>query len=166
MDSKEISSPALDADHHRRNPKTAWLEFKDQLTSWLWAHKDGQSRWTLEMDEALRRASALHPPTTVAGLHKQALHQSILKNALVKAYGRHYPAIISQHPNTDARDAAGHVVPFGTQLLIALGEEIVPADADGISQATLEFESDETKRLKCLCTLRFLEFTKSTIVWI
>jgi hypothetical protein len=31
----------------------------------MWATKEGQARWTLILDDATRRASPLHPPTTM-----------------------------------------------------------------------------------------------------
>jgi len=41
------------------------------------------ARWTLILDDALRRAAVNHPLTTNAGLRNQVLHQSRLKHALV-----------------------------------------------------------------------------------
>ena len=140
METKTETSPTLDRAHYKRNKKTAWLEFHSALTAWLWAHKEGQARWTLELDDAIRRASALHPSTTAAGLLKQTLHQSILKNALVRAYASFHPDLISMHPNTDAQDASGNIVPFGTKLLGALAMEFSPGDSEGVSQSTLELE--------------------------
>ena len=126
--------------HYKRNKKTAWLEFLEALKAWLWAHKDGQTRWTLELDDALRRASPLHPTTTAAGVAKQILHQSILKNALVRSFQTYHPDLISMHPNTDVLDAHGNVTAFGTNLFGALANEFSPQDCDGISQATLELQ--------------------------
>ena len=78
--------PLVDKAHYKRTKKTAWLEFLEALKAWLWAHKDGQARWTLEVDEATRRASPLHPTNSVAGQAKQVLHQSILKNAILRSF--------------------------------------------------------------------------------
>ena len=140
MEAKSEHAPTLDRGHYKRNKKTAWLEFLEALKAWLWAHKDGQTRWTLELDDALRRASPLHPSTTVAGLAKQILHQSILKNALVRSFQALHPDLISMHPNTDAQDASGNIVAFGTKLLATLANEFSPHDAEGVSQATLELQ--------------------------
>ena len=49
---KSEHAPVVDRNHYKRNKKTAWLEFLEALKAWLWAHKDGQARWTLELDEA------------------------------------------------------------------------------------------------------------------
>ena len=91
MDGKSEYAPIVDKAHYKRNKKTAWLEFLEALKAWLWKHKDGQTRWTLELDDALRRASPLHPTTTAAGVAKQILHQSILKNALVRSFQTYHP---------------------------------------------------------------------------
>ena len=132
--------PLVDKAHYKRNKKTAWLEFLEALKAWLWAHKDGAARWTLELDEATRRASPLHPTNSAAGQAKQILHQSILKNAILRSFQTYHPDIISMHPNTNELDAHGNVKPFGTNLLAALDGEFSPADADGLSQATLELQ--------------------------
>ena len=84
-------APIVDKAHYKRNKKTAWLEFLEALKAWPWKHKDGQTNWTLELDDALRRASPLHPTTTAAGVAKQILHQSILKNALVRSFQTYHP---------------------------------------------------------------------------
>ena len=97
--------PLLDRASFARNPKTTWLSFLDKLGSHLWATKEGKARWTLILDDALRHASTLHPSNTAAGLEKQALHQSYLRNALMNAFADIYPAIVAMHPNTDATDA-------------------------------------------------------------
>ena len=137
---KSEHAPLVDKAHYKRNKKTAWLEFLEALKAWLWAHKDGQTRWTLELDEAVRRASPLHPTNSAAGIAKQILHQSILKNAIVRSFQAYHPDLISMHPNTDELDAHGNVKPFGTNLLAALSSEFCPGDSDGISQATLELQ--------------------------
>ena len=136
----DSKAPLLNRSDFSRNPKTTWLSFIDKLGSHLWAYKDGKARWTLILDDAQRHASALHPSTTAAGLEKQALHQSILKKALIDAFGDIFPAIVAMHPNTDATDADGRIIPFGTNLLRALGGEIVPDDAEGITLATNDFQ--------------------------
>jgi hypothetical protein len=66
------------------------------------------------------------------------MHQSTLKHALVSTFAQHYPTIISLHSNTEAFDASGNIVPFGTNLLRAIGIEIVPEDTDGVTRAHLE----------------------------
>ena len=137
---KSEHAPVVDRGHYKRNKKTAWLEFLEALKAWLWAHKDGQARWTLEVDEATRLASPLHPTNSAAGQAKQVLHQSILKNAILRSFQAYHPDIISMHPNTNELDAHGNVKPFGTNLLQALSSEFSPEDADGISQATLELQ--------------------------
>jgi len=98
----------------------AWLLYLDKLTTWLWQDNDGAARWTLILDDVLRRASINHPPRTAAGLKIQVNHQSRLKHALVHAFAPHYPTTISLHPNTEALDASGNIVPFGTNLLRAI----------------------------------------------
>jgi hypothetical protein len=138
MNSKALQLPELDPKGFSRNPKTAWLLYLDRLTAWLWQDKEGSARWTLILDDALRRASANHPPRTAAGLKTQVMHQSSLKHALVHTFAQHYPTIISMHPNTEALDASGNIVPFGTNLLRAIDIEIVPEDTDGVTRAHLE----------------------------
>ncbi len=130
--------PELDVKAFARNPKTAWLLYLDKLTAWLWQDKEGSARWTLILDDTLRRASVNHPPRTVPGLKTQVIHQLSLKHALVHTFAPHYPTIISLHPNTEALDASGNIVPFGTNLLRAIGIEIVPEDTDGVTRAHLE----------------------------
>ena len=44
------------------------------------------------------------------------------------AFAPHYPTTISLHPNTEALDVSGNIVPFGTNLFRAIGIEIVPED--------------------------------------
>jgi pyridoxal phosphate enzyme (YggS family) len=56
----------------------------------------------------------------------------------VTAFGSIYKTIINAHPNTEALDASGNVVPFGTNLLRAIGVKIVPEDAEGVTHANLE----------------------------
>jgi hypothetical protein len=58
-------------------------------------------------------------------------------NADTRAYLR---TIINDHPNTEALDAIGNMVPFGTNLLRAIGAKIVPEDAEGITHANLELQ--------------------------
>jgi hypothetical protein len=137
MNSK-MHLPELDPKAFSRNQKTAWLLYLDKLTAWLWQDNEGAARWTLILDDVLRRASINHPPRTVAGLKIQVTHQSRLKHALVHAFASHYPTTISLHPNTEALDASGNIVPFGTNLLRAIGIEIVPEDTDGVTRAHLE----------------------------
>jgi hypothetical protein len=137
MNSK-MHLPELDPKAFSRNQKTAWLLYLDKLTAWLWQDNEGAARWTLILDDVLRRASINHPPRTAAGLKIQVTHQSRLKHALVHAFASHYPTTISLHPNTEALDASGNIVPFGTNLLRAIGIEIVPEDTDGITRAHLE----------------------------
>lgn len=131
--------PLLDRASFARNPKTTWLSFVDKLGSHLWATKEGKARWTLILDDALRHASTLHPSNTAAGLEKQALHQSYLRNALMNAFADIYPAIVAMHPNTDATDADGRIIPFGTNLLREIGAEIVPDDPEGVTTANNDF---------------------------
>ena len=130
--------PELDHKNFSRNQKTGWLLYLDQLTAWLWQDNEGAARWTLILEDALRHASATHPPRTAAGLKNQVNHQSRLKHALVHAFAKYFPTIISLHPNTEALDASGNIVPFGTNLLRAIGMEIVPEDNDGVTRAHLE----------------------------
>jgi len=138
MNSKATQLPELDPKGFSRNPKTVWLLYLDRLTAWLWQDKEGSDRWTLILDDALRRPSTNHPPRTAAGLKTQVMHQSSLKHALVHTFAPHYPTIISLHPNTEALDASGNIVPFGTNLLRAIVIEIVPEDTDGVTRAHLE----------------------------
>jgi len=135
---KNLQLPDLDPKGFSRNPKTAWLLYLDKLTAWLWQDNEGAARWTLILDNALRQASTNHPPRTAAGLKHQVNHQSRLKHALVHAFAPHYPTTISLHPNTEALDASGNIVPFGTNLLRAICIEIVPEDSDGVTRAHLE----------------------------
>ena len=130
--------PELDERAFGRNQKTAWLLYRDLLTAWLWQDNEGAARWTLILDDVLRHASINHPPRTPAVLKNQVTHQSRLKHALVHAFAPHYPTTISLHPNTEAFDASGNNVSFGTHLLRAIGIEIVPEDTDGVIRAHLE----------------------------
>ena len=116
MNSNSKLLPELDERAFGRNQKTAWLLYLDRLTDWLWQDHEGAARWTLILDDA----------------------QSRLKHALVHAFAPHYPTTISLHPNTEALDASGNIVPFGTNLLRAIGIEIVPEDTDGVTRAHLE----------------------------
>ena len=127
MNSKNL--PELDDRAFGRNQKTAWLLYLDKLTAWLWQDNDGAARWTLILDDVLRRVSINHPPRTAAGLKNQVNHQSRLKLALVHAFAPHYPTTISLHPNTEALDASGNIVPFGTNLLMNFltGELFLPS---------------------------------------
>ena len=131
--------PELDVKAFDRNPKTVWFLYLDKLMVWLWQDKEGSVYWTLILDDSLRDASVNHPPRTVPGLKTQVIHQSSLKHALVHTFALHYPTIISLHPNTESLDASGNIVPFGTNLLRAIGIEIVPEDTDGVTRAHLEF---------------------------
>jgi hypothetical protein len=70
MNSK-MQLPELDPKAFSRNQKTAWLLYLDRLTAWLWQDKEGAARWTLILDDVLRRASVNHPPRTAAGLKLQ-----------------------------------------------------------------------------------------------
>ena len=144
MPEHQTKAPTIDPKAWQRNKTTAWLEFVDRPSSLLWQDNEGAARWTLILDDALRHAAVNHPQTTVAGLHNQVLHQSRLKHALVTAFASHYPTIITQHPNTETTDASGNIVPFGTNLLRAIGLEIVPEDADGVTHATLELQRQLT----------------------
>jgi len=47
--------------------------------------------------------------------------------------------LIFLHPNTEALDASGNGVPFGTKLLKAIGMEVVPEDADGVTRQRTSF---------------------------
>ena len=44
----------------------------------------------------------------------------------------------------EATDASGNIVSFGTNLLRAIGHDIVPEDADGVTHATLELQRQLT----------------------
>ena len=44
----------------------------------------------------------------------------------------------------EATDASGNIVSFGTNLLRAIGLDIVPEDADGVTHATLELQGHLT----------------------
>ena len=133
-------APTIDLKAWQRNKTTAWLEFLDRLSSWFWQDNEGAGRWTLVLDDAERHSSTTHPTRTAPGLKAQVLHQSRLKYALVAAFGSIYKTIINAHPNTEALDASGNVVPFGTNLLRAIGAKIVPEDAEGITHANLELQ--------------------------
>ena len=121
MSDKHSKAPTIDPKAWQRNKTTAWLEFLDRLSSWLWQDNEGAGRWTLVLDDAERHSSTTHPTRTAPGLKAQVLHQSRLKYALVAAFGSIYKTIINAHPNTEALDASGNVVPFGTNLLRASG---------------------------------------------
>jgi len=126
--------PELDERTFGRNQKTACPLYIDKLTVWLWQDNEGAARWTLILDDVLRRASM----RTTAGLKNPVVHQSRLKHALVHAFAPHYPTTISLHPNTEVLDASGNIVPFGTNLIRAIVIEIVPEDTDGVTRAHLE----------------------------
>ena len=130
--------PELDEKAFARNQKTACLLYLDRLTAWLWQDKEGATRWTLILDDVLRRASVNHPSRTAAGLKLQVTRQSSLKHALVHAFATHFPTTISLNPNTEALDASGNIVPFGTNLLRVIGTEIVPEDTDCVTRAHLD----------------------------
>ena len=83
--------PELDEKAFARNQKTACLLYLDRLTAWLWQDKEGAARWTLILDDVLRRASVNHPPRTAAGLNLQVTHQSSLKHVLVHVFATHFP---------------------------------------------------------------------------
>ena len=140
MPDNPTKAPTIDPKAWHRNKTTAWLEFVDRLSSWLWQDNEGAARWTLVLDDVERHGSTTHPPRTAAGLKSQVLHQSRLKHALVTAFGSINKTIINAHPNTEALDASGNVVPFGTNLLRAIGAKIVPEDAEGITHANLELQ--------------------------
>jgi hypothetical protein len=133
-------APTIDLKAWQRNKPTAWLEFVDRLSSCLWQDNEGAARWTLVLDDAERHVSTTHPPRNAASLKLQVLHQSRLKHALVTAFGCIYKTIINAHPNTEALDASGNVIPFGTNLLRAIGAKIVPEDAEGVTHANLELQ--------------------------
>jgi len=101
--------PELDERAFGRNQKTVWLLYLDKLTAWLWQDNEGSARWTLILDDALRRASINHPPRTAAGPKSQVTHQSRLKHALVHVFAPHYPTTISLHQRgaRDAKSARG-----------------------------------------------------------
>ena len=126
--------PELDERTFGRNQKTACPLYIDKLTVWLWQDNEGAARWTLILDDVLRRASM----RTTAGLKNPVVHQSRLKHALVHAFAPHYPTTISLHPNTEVLDASGNIVPFGTNLIRVIVIEIVPEDTDGVTRAHLE----------------------------
>jgi hypothetical protein len=46
------------------------------------------------------------------------------------------------HPNTDAQDASGNIVAFGTKLLGTLENEFSPNNLEGVSQTTLELQRE------------------------
>jgi hypothetical protein len=60
--------PELDEKNFGRNQKTVCLQYLDKLTVWIWQDNEGDARWTLILDDALRDASINHPPRTAAGL--------------------------------------------------------------------------------------------------
>jgi len=97
MPDNTTKAPTIDSKAWQRNKTTAWLEFVDRLSSWLWQDNEGAARW---------------------------------------AFGSIYKTIINAHPNTEALD----VVPFGTNLLRAIGAKIVPEDAEGVTHANLELQ--------------------------
>jgi hypothetical protein len=139
-DVPSINKPLSLSPTWQRNKMTAWLEFVDRLSSWLWQDNEGAARWTLVHDDAERHGSTTHPTSTAAGLKMQVLHQSRLKHAVVTAFGSIYKTIINAHPNTEALDASGNVIPFGTNLLRAIGAKIVPEDTEGVTHANLELQ--------------------------
>ena len=97
-------------------------------------------RSPVDADPGRRPPSRVHqsPPEDSIGVKNQVNHQSRLKHRLVHAFVPHYPTTISLHPNIEAVDASGNIVPFGTNLLRAIGIEIVPEDTAGVTRAHLE----------------------------
>ncbi len=73
MPDNPTKAPTIDSKAWQRNKTTAWLEFVDRLSSWLWQDNEGAARW---------------------------------------AFGSIYKTIINAHPNTEALDASGNVVPY------------------------------------------------------
>jgi hypothetical protein len=74
------TAPTLDLKAWQWNKTTAWLEFVDRLSSWLWQDNEGDARWTLILDDAIRHAAVNHPTTTVAGVlhHMAGVEQQLL----------------------------------------------------------------------------------------
>jgi len=68
--------PELDPKAWQRNKTTAWLEFLDRLSSWLWQDNEGAARWTLVLDDAERHSSTTHPTRTAPGLKAQVPRSS------------------------------------------------------------------------------------------
>ena len=64
-------APTIDPKAWQRNKTTAWLEFLDRLSSWLWQDNEGAARWTLVLDDAERHSSTTHPTRTAPGLKAQ-----------------------------------------------------------------------------------------------
>ncbi len=83
-------APTIDPKAWQRNKTTAWLEFIDRLSSWLWQDNEGAARWTQVLDDVERHSSTTHLPRTAYGLKVQVLHQSRLKYALVLVFGSIY----------------------------------------------------------------------------
>jgi hypothetical protein len=69
-------APTIDSKAWTRNKTTAWLEFVDRLSSWLWQDNEGAARWTLVLADAERHGSTTHPPRTAAGIKSQVLGSS------------------------------------------------------------------------------------------
>jgi hypothetical protein len=63
--------------------------FVDRLSSWLWQDNEGDARWTLILDDALRHAAVNHPPTTVAGVlhHMAGVEQQLLTMRIDEGHG-------------------------------------------------------------------------------
>ncbi len=64
MPENQNKAPTIDPKAWQRNKTTAWLEFIDRLSSWLWQDNEGAARWTLVLDDAERHSSTTHPPRT------------------------------------------------------------------------------------------------------
>ena len=124
QESSGIGRPSV-----RTQPKDRVVTVPGQAHGLVVARQRRRPRWTLILDDVLRRVSINHPPRTAAGLKNQVNHQSRLKLALVHAFAPHYPTTISLHPNTEALDASGNIVPFGTNLLMNFltGELFLPS---------------------------------------
>jgi hypothetical protein len=71
MPENPAKAPTIDLQAWQRNKTTAWLEFVDRLSSWLWQDNEGAARWTLVLDDAERHVSTTHPPRNAAGLKLQ-----------------------------------------------------------------------------------------------
>jgi hypothetical protein len=107
-------APTIDPKAWQRNKTTAWLEFIDHLSSWLWQDNEDAARWTLVLDDAERHSSTTHPPRTAPGLKAQVLPSA----SCTRCVHRH----AARRDERDEHSAREHARParHGKQPLIYL----------------------------------------------
>jgi hypothetical protein len=55
MPENPTKDPTMDPKAWQRNKTTAWLEFVDRLSSWIWQDNEGAATRTLVLDDDYRR---------------------------------------------------------------------------------------------------------------